>query len=356
LVATVVFVGIGVTTAVSGRAALAVIGAVLAVAAAVPLFLSAAPGALASAPVAVLGVALVANGRAANLAWFGVCVIGGWCALRAGTAVAVGFVVASGMLFGAEWVLAVHDPGWGAWTAGTGFTVLAASLVRHQVVLVERLRALQADLAQRERAEERARIARELHDVIAHSLTVSLLHVSSARLAVQHDPAEAAKALADAERLTRQSLDEVRVTVGMLRSPSDSGIALPTPGIGDLARLVSDLQAAQADVSLTVDGDVTALPSTTGATVYRIVQEALTNASRHAPGARVTVSVAVHGDSVDVCVDSSGPAGQGTGMGVRNMQERAEAVGGTCTAGPGGHGWVVTALLPTGMRSNGRPS
>ena len=112
----------------------------------------------------------------------------------------------------------MHDPGWGAWTAGVSFTVLAALLIRHQLTLVEQMRGLQADLAQRSRAEERNRIARDLHDVIAHSLTVSLLHVSSARLAVEHDPEDAARALADAERLTRQSLADVRATVGLLRA------------------------------------------------------------------------------------------------------------------------------------------
>jgi signal transduction histidine kinase len=245
-----------------------------------------------------------------------------------------------------QWVFAVHDPGWGAWTAGTAFTVLAASLVRHQAVLVEQLRVLQGDLAERERADERTRIARELHDVIAHSLTVSLLHVSSARLAVTHDPSDAARSLADAERLTRQGLDDVRATVGMLRSPGESGIARPTPGIGDLQRLVNDLQATHADVSLTVDGDVTQMAATTGTTIYRIVQEALTNASRHAPGAAVQVAVALHDDRAELSVDSNGAPGHGTGMGLLNMRERAEAVGGTFTAGPGGHGWIVTASLP----------
>src|SRR5205085_10438346 len=100
-------------------------------------------------------------------------------------------------------------------------------------------------------------------------------------------------------------------------------------------------------------GDLEDLPATTGTTVYRIVQEALTNASRHAPGATVRVRVSARDDRVEVTVDSDGAPGNGTGMGVGNMQERAAAVGGTCSAGPGGHGWLVHASLPRVAATNG---
>jgi signal transduction histidine kinase len=211
---------------------------------------------------------------------------------------------------------------------------------------VERLRAAQADLAERSRVEERGRIARELHDVIAHSLTVSLLHVTSARLAVDHDPGDASRALAEAERLGRQALTEVRATMGLLRLDDPSGIARPVPGFGQVPQLVGEFRGAGVQVTLTVDGDPSALPQTVGSTIYRIVQEALTNAARHAPGAPVTVDVTVADQNVTVLVDSAGPPGQGSGMGLINMAERAGALGGSCTAGPGGHGWLVTATLP----------
>ena len=134
--------------------------------------------------------------------------------------------------------------------------VLVTLLVRHEFVLVERLRAAQADLAERSRAEERNRIARELHDVIAHSLTVSLLHVTSARLAVEHDPADASRALAEAERLGRQSLTEVRATMGLLRPAPARASPPPVPGAGQLPELVEQLRDAGADVSLVIDGDI----------------------------------------------------------------------------------------------------
>jgi signal transduction histidine kinase len=346
LVAVTGFVAVGVATELPDRAPLAIAGAIIAVAAAVPLFLSRPRFPFALAVASTAGVVLLANAEPGNLGWFGVCVLGGWCALGAGRLVGVIYWIAAIVMFGAEWVFAVHDAGWGAWTAGVSFTVLAAFLIRHQLTLVEQMRRLQADLAERSRAEERNRIARDLHDVIAHSLTVSLLHVSSARLAVEHDPEDAARALADAERLTRQSLSDVRATVGLLRAPGDAGIAPPAQGIGELPRLVDDLRGAHVDVSLVVEGDMKELPSTTGATVYRIVQESLTNASRHAAGSKVDVRVTARDGRVDVAVESAGPPGAGTGMGLANMRERAEAVGGTVHAGPGGAGWLVLASLP----------
>jgi signal transduction histidine kinase len=353
LAAVIALVGVGVATEVSARPVQTIVGAAVAITFAIPLFALRRRWAVPFALAVGTGIALVATGRSANLAWFGICILGGWCALIAGSGAGVAFLAASALLFASEWVVAVHDPGWAAWIAGTALTVFAASLVRQQRALVEQMRVLQADLAQRERADERTRIARELHDVIAHSLTVSLLHISSARLAIEAEPSDAARSLADAERLTRQSLDDVRATVGVLRSPGDDGIAHPAPGIDDVQQLVDDLRATHADISLTREGDLSQVPATTGTTAYRIVQEALTNASRHAPGAPVEVRVALLDDCVEVSVDSTGAPGSGTGMGLLNMKERAEAVGGTCSAGPGGHGWLVTASLPRRPSANG---
>src|SRR5436305_4619965 len=342
------FVVAGLVAELPARPVAVAAGSVLALAAGARLLLTAPRMPLAWAALSAAGVVVMANGMPSNVGWFGFCVVGGWCALLAGPASGGAFLAASALVFAAEWALVTRDPGWGPWIGGTVLTVLAALVVRHQLVLVERLRALQADLAHRSRAEERTRIAREIHDVIAHSLTVSLLHVSSARLAVEHDPEEAARALADAERLARQSLADVRVTVGMLRQPGDGGAAPPAPGLDGLNQLVDDLRAAQADVSLDVDGDFDHVPATTGTAVYRLVQESLTNAARHAPGSTVRVQVCASRERVDVSVDSAGVPGRGTGMGLANMRERAEAVGGTCTAGPGGHGWLVLASLPVG--------
>jgi signal transduction histidine kinase len=97
-----------------------------------------------------------------------------------------------------------------------------------------------------------------------------------------------------------------------------------------------------------VDGNVARLPATTSLALYRIVQEALTNAIKHAPGSQTAVHVAVGVDEVRLAVDTAAEprTGTGTGFGVLNMRERAQSLGGTCTAGPGGHGWLVRAVLP----------
>jgi signal transduction histidine kinase len=348
----VVLVAVGIVTRLGQDAARTAVGAGLAVAAAVPLFLLRPRFGSGLTAVATAGVVLLGNADSRAIVWFALVVLAGWCVLSRGIAVGIAYWFGTVLLFGAEWLWAVRDPGWAPWTAGVTVSVLATLLIRHEFVLVERLRAAQADLAERSKTEERSRIARELHDVIAHSLTVALLHVTSARLAVEHDPDDAARALAEAERLGRQSLTEVRATVGLLReSPTEgapTGVAPPVPGLGDLPILVDQLRRAGADVGLTVHGDLNALPETAGTTVYRIVQEALTNATRHAFGSPVAVRVEAAPSGVEVYVDSTGPPGHGSGMGLANMAERARALGGTCTAGagPDGNGWVVHASLP----------
>src|SRR5271166_6138032 len=265
------------------------------------------------AAVATGGIAVLGHGLPSNVSWFAVCLLGAWCVLTGSRRDGLVYWAAAMALFAAEWLWVKPDPGWGAWMAGTTLSVLAGLLVHHEVDLVAQLRAAQAGLAERARAEERNRIARELHDVIAHSLTVSLLHVTSARLAVEHDPDDAARSLAEAERLGRQSLAEVRATIGLLRpaaapdGTTPDGIAPPVPGLDQVSRLVAQLRETGADIDLSIDGETAGLPATTGSAVYRIVQEALTNATRHAPGQPVTVRVAVTGGQIDVAVDSAGP-------------------------------------------------
>jgi signal transduction histidine kinase len=224
-------------------------------------------------------------------------------------------------------------------------------LIRHQLDLVAQLRQAQAGLAAKTRAEERNRVARELHDVIGHTLVVSLLHVQSARLAVEHDPAAAARALAEAERLGQECLAEVRMTVGMLREderPAGEAAMAPLPGVDALPALVERFRSAGADITLTVQGDISGLPVTTGLAVYRIAQEALTNAAKHAPGRPTAVWLSVDAGRVTLTADSRAEPGSVArpGLGVVSMRERAESLGGTCEAGPGGQGWLVRATLP----------
>jgi signal transduction histidine kinase len=345
LAAFVAFLFVGLATRFSHSPATVVTGTVMAMAAGVPFFLIRPHFALGYAVVTAVGVVLV-NSTPGDVGWFALIVVDIWCILTVATGVGLIFGAASVVFFGSQWLAASGYQGWGNWVAGALLSVLAAALVRHELVLIERLRAAQIGLADRSRAEERNRIARELHDIIAHSLTVSLLHVSSARLAVEHDPADAARSLAEAERLGRESLAEVRATMGLLRTGAGAAIAAPAPGADQLPQLVDQVREAGTDVSLAIEGKFGSLPVTTGSTVYRIVQEALTNAARHAAGSIVLIRVAVEHRQVDVQIESGGRPGQGAGLGLSTMRERAEAVGGTCRAGPGGRGWLVHARLP----------
>jgi signal transduction histidine kinase len=342
-----VFVAVGVASRASNDLSGVLAGAALALAGGIPLFLVRSRLAPAAAAVAAAGVVLAGNGDSRDLVWFALLVVVGWVILAGGVRLGLAYWTAGVAVFAAEWLWAVRDPGWAPWTAGLTATALAVALVRHQLVLVEALQTAQAGLAERSAAEERNRIVREIHDVIAHSLTVSLLHISAARLAVETDPADAARALDEAERLARHSLDEVRGTMGLLgRGSGTPGVAPPAPGAPQVPELVGQLRRAGADVTLVVDGDLATLPSTTGSTLYRITQEALTNATKHAPGSAIEVRVDITGDRVEFSVGSAGPARQGTGMGLQGMRERALAVGGTCNAGPDGRGWRVHACLP----------
>jgi signal transduction histidine kinase len=362
-------------------------GAAVAVAAAALLVLRLRPRLLYAAG-ATAGIAILSDGQSSNIGWFGVCLLAGACVLAGSRREGLAYWAGAMILFAAEWLTGHPDPGWGAWLAGVTLTVAFSLLIRHDRDLLARLRQAQAGLAEQARTQERNRIARELHDVIGHTLTVSLLHVQSARLAVEHDPSDAARALAEAERLGRECLAEVRMTVGMLRQDGTGrdgtgrdgtgrdgtgrdgtgrdgtgrdaadGGAAPLPGVDGLAALVERFRSAGADITFTVEGDTGGLPALTGLAVYRIMQEALTNAVKHAPGSPTAVRLAVGAGTVSLTAetltagtlttDRRGEPGTGTGLGVVSMRERAQSLGGRCEAGPGGQGWLVRATLPLG--------
>jgi signal transduction histidine kinase len=327
------------------------IGTVLALVAIAALGAGARSAALPLIGCAAVGLSLDAGGNASDIAWFGLCVLVFGAVLAHGRLVGLICWFGAVLLLVSNWVLVRADLGWLPWMVGVSVCAGVAILIGRDRALLTELRDAQAGLAERSRAEERNRIARDLHDVIAHSLTVSLLHISSARLAVEHDPAQAARALADAERLGRESLDEVRSIVGLMRSPDgDSGAAgwlAPVPGLDAVGDLVDRFRDAGADVQLDRAGDLESVPATVGTTLYRIAQEALTNAAKHAPGSPVALRLTRSPGRVELTVDSGGRPGTGRGMGLSTMSERAEAVGGTCEAGAGGAGWRVRASVPT---------
>lgn len=328
--------------------ALSITGSAVAIVAASMLSVRHPRVAVVLAVLAGVGVALDAGGHGRCLAWFGLCVLAFWVMVIAGPKLGALFLLAAEAPLVSHLLTPRVDLGWTPWIAGVAVSAGGAALIARQQQLVTQLRAAQAGLAERSRAEERNRIARDLHDVIAHSLTVSLLHISSARLAVSEDPDEAARALAEAERLGRESLEEVRSIVGLMRSgDGDDGARLaPVPGLEALDELAERFRRAGAEVVLERSGDVASVPATVGTTLYRIAQEAFTNAAKHAPGHPVSVRVAAVAGHVELTVESDGAPGNGRGMGLETMRERAEAIGGTCEAGPAGAGWRVHASVP----------
>jgi signal transduction histidine kinase len=207
--------------------------------------------------------------------------------------------------------------------------------------------------AEQAAADERAGIARELHDIIAHHLSVIVLQAAGARAAGQGGEA----ALAKIETSGRQALAETRRMLGVLRDPLEhSGIA-PQPGIGELEPLVTGIRDAGRPVSLAVTGDSAAVPAALGVSVYRIVQEALTNVLKHAGPASAAVTIDCAADAVSIEISDDGHGGDGQrrdgpatgGHGLPGMRERVAIFGGELSAGPRpGGGFTVRAWLPLG--------
>lgn len=216
-------------------------------------------------------------------------------------------------------------------------------------------RALAAEHAAREddRARaamsERQRIAREIHDLVAHSLSVTMLHVTGARRALTEDAdiADAIEALTDAERIGRQAMTDIRRTVSVLAT--EPAGARPLPGAADVADLIADARAAGLDVSYTSEGDVGALLPASGLGVFRVVQESLANVLKHAPGAPVAVRLAVDRDGARLTVRNPLPVGaraQDGGSGLVGMTARADQLGGTVRVGPEAGEWRVDLTIP----------
>jgi signal transduction histidine kinase len=236
-------------------------------------------------------------------------------------------------------------------------------------------------------AEERVRIARELHDIVAHGVSLMTIQIAAARRVAKTKPEAADQALAAAEQAGRQSLAELRSLLAVLRSADASigsvtrygGAAVdgfteamaefppaldgdgpaptaPLPRLTDIPGLVDNLRAAGLDVGLEITGDVPAqVPPGVELASYRVVQESLTNVVRHAPGARVVVDLDYAPDGIDIVVDDDGAglmavkaATPPSGHGLLGMRERVAAGGGTLEVGPRttGPGWRVHARFP----------
>ncbi len=240
---------------------------------------------------------------------------------------------------------------------------LAGKTIRDRRELLDGLRKRNQQLeetreeeALRRVAEERVRIARDLHDIVAHNIAgISLQAATGAHVADAH-PEQARAALLAIREASRQTLDELRTTLHLLREGDDDAPLAPTPGLDALDELIASVVANGVPTTLEVLGDTSDVPEAVAGAAYRIVQESLTNVMRHAGPARATIQVDRVTDGLSVRVEDDGrgvsaavQAATVTGHGLSGMRERALALGGSVDAGPRpGGGFRVRAWLPVG--------
>lgn len=216
--------------------------------------------------------------------------------------------------------------------------------------LLERVEAEQVDRERLALLDERAALARDLHDVVAHAVSLMLVQAGAARLAVRDDPALARQLLAGVEVAGRDASKDLRRLLDVLRAEIETDGLAVSPGIGGIPTLVERMRAAGLEVELSTTGAPPVLPGGLDVTVYRIVQEALTNVIKHAGPTRARVRLD-YGDPIRIHVEDDGPRGPlpaagPSGHGLVGMQERAALFGGRVDAARSGRGFAVVATLP----------
>ncbi|HET8873731.1 MAG TPA: histidine kinase, partial [Gaiellaceae bacterium] len=246
----------------------------------------------------------------------------------------------------------------GIWMVAMVFTwVLGRALARQERLGAELART-RRQLAEQALLAERRGIARDVHDFVGHGLAAVMLQVTSARHVLRRDAAAAEDALRTAEEVGRRSMQELRRTVALLRSDDDADVAGPVPAASEIPTLVEQARAGGLTVELQTRGDLTHIPPGVGLTIYRIAQEALANAARHAPRARTVLALDVGNGRIALVAETSGPVVAGSAAdrgrpryGLIGMQERATALGGDFAAGPTREGWRVSCELPVEDRA-----
>jgi signal transduction histidine kinase len=266
------------------------------------------------------------------------------------------------IIFGVEGVVARADPNGGigdfffinlvfgvVWIVGfsLGRKFEEADEAKERAVRAEREREERASAAV---AEERARIARELHDVVGHSVSVMTVQASGVRRLLRPDQEREREALLVVERTGREALAEMRRMVGVLRRPEEAPALAPQPSLDHLSRLVEQAREAGLSVDLRIEGEATQLPAGVDLTAYRLVQEGLTNVVKHAQATRAEVLVNYGDGYLEVTVNDDGQGvgnGDGGGHGLVGMRERVSVYGGELVAGPQtGGGYQLRAKLP----------
>ena len=260
----------------------------------------------------------------------------------------LGWLIAGATLFAGPALL--------AWVLGDSMRYRRAyyASLEDRAARLEAERDAQAQIAA---VAERARIARELHDVIAHNVSVMVVQADGASYALDADPGRAREALAAISATGRQALAEMRRLLGVLRREEEGGAfeRAPQPGIGELGELLDQARGAGLPVSFAVEGDPQPLPSGIALAAYRIVQESLTNTRKHAgPMASASVTLRYADTALVLAISDDGRGDLGgaampeaTGHGLTGMRERVAACGGSVAAGPRpGGGFEVVATLP----------
>ncbi|WP_378287772.1 sensor histidine kinase [Actinomadura rugatobispora] len=224
---------------------------------------------------------------------------------------------------------------------------------RDRIAMLEERAARLAEGQVAAATRERERIAREMHDIMAHSMSMVVIQAEAGPVAVRTDPDKAEEVFDTISETAREALAQLRRALGVLRAEEGGASRRPPPGLEALPALVDDVRHAGLEATLEVDGEPRPVPSDLAVTAYRIVQEALTNTVRHAAADQVRVRLSWRDGALDVEVRDDGRGafgggGGGAGLGLVGMRERVAASGGELAAGPGpgGDGYRVTASLP----------
>jgi signal transduction histidine kinase len=271
-------------------------------------------------------------------------------------------------MYGAFVVMFLSDnPGFGAGEFATSVPLFAAAMVVGWTTQTRRVRAVTLELqqdeaAQRAVADERLRIAQELHDVIGHSLGVIAVQAGVGAHLIDTRPEQAKEALEHIARTSRSSLAEIRQLLGLVRSGEATANFAPTPGLADLPRLTDEVRATGMAVDLVVDEAAADLPPGVELAGYRVVQEALTNAGRHGHADHAIVRVTANDGALRIVVTDDGTGGEAVSQpghhGLIGMRERVAVYNGSLDAGaaPGG-GFRVAAVIPyDGVLVDGGPA
>jgi signal transduction histidine kinase len=254
----------------------------------------------------------------------------------------------------------------GAWVVGqnTRYRRRQAELLHERAARIEREQLARERMAA---LEERTRLAREIHDVLAHSVSVIAVQAGAARSVAERRPERAREALGAIEEVSKQTMTELRRTIGALRGPVDDPAMRPAPGLKDLDELVEQVRGTGVDVDASFIGERRELPASVDLSAYRILQEALTNAIKHAGPTTARLQIGYEPGWLELVISDDGPTtrrhpgpdvgGNGSsdgGQGLIGIRERVSILGGFFEAGPKDHGFEVRARLPIDARNEAR--